>query len=87
MVRTKEELQALYDKFDRDVASYSRIMRSLLAIDQLFNVIVWNGSQDETISSHIGRKIVAGKANWFEIRLCKFLHRFEDNHCRKSLGE
>lgn len=31
-------------------------MRFLLVLDQMGNVLFWNGSQDETISSHIGRK-------------------------------
>jgi len=30
-------------------------MRLLLVLDQLGNVVFFNGSQDETISSHIGR--------------------------------
>lgn len=81
---TQEEL---YKKFDNDVAKRSRLMRLLLALDQLGNVLFLNGSQDETISSYIGRKIKRGEANWFEKKLCCFLHLFEYNHCDKSLGE
>ena len=80
----KEEL---FKKFNEDVKKRSRILRLLLAIDQFFNVALWNGSQDETISSHIRRRIDRGKANKFEIWLCSLLRRFERNHCRKSLGE
>lgn len=55
-MRTKEELEILYAKFDKDVQKRTRLMRAILAFDQFFNVVIWNGSQDETISSHIGRK-------------------------------
>jgi len=67
-------------KFDRDMKKRSRGMRFLLALDQMFNVLVFNGSQDETVSSYIGR---TGKAKW----LCKILKKFEHNHCAKSKGE
>jgi len=74
-------------KFKRDVAKRSRFMRFLLALDQLFNVLIWNGSQDETISSHVGRRITSGEAYRAEKWLCAFLRRFEGNHCKKSRGE
>ena len=56
----------LIEKFELDVKKRSRLNRFLLVLDQMFNVILWNGSQDETISSHIHRRIESGKANWFE---------------------
>ena len=80
----KEEL---YKKFDRDVAKRSRLMRLLLATDQWFNVLLYGGSQDETISSHIQRRIDNGTATWFDKKLCCFLNLFEESHCTKSLGE
>lgn len=86
-MRTPEELEILYAKFDRDVEKRSRLFRTLLVLDQLLNVVFWNGSQDETVSSHIGRRIKAGKATWFDKKLCYFLKKLEDNHCNKSLGE
>ena len=86
-MRTPEELEILYKKFDRDVAKRSRFLRILLALDQLFNVIFWNGSQDESISSHIQRRINKGTATWFDKKLCCLLKKFESNHCEKSLGE
>ena len=61
-MRSKEELEVLYSKFDRDVEKRSRWFRFLLVLDQMLNVIFWNGSQDETVSSHIGRRIREGKA-------------------------
>lgn len=77
----------LVEKFKRDVEKRSRFMRFLLVLDQMFNVLLWNGSQDETVSSHIGRKVQEGTATWFDKRLCCLLKRIESNHCNKSLGE
>ena len=86
-MRSKEELEILYSKFDKDVEKRSRWFRFLLALDQMLNVIFWNGSQDETVSSHIGRRIREGKATWFDKKLCCLLKKLEHNHCNKSLGE
>ena len=44
-------------------------------------------NKDETISSHIHRRIESGKANWFDKKLCCLLKKLEDNHCAKSIGE
>ena len=79
--------QELIKKFENDVKKRSRFMRFLLVLDQALNVIFWNGSQDETVSSHIGRRIERGDATWFDKKLCCFLKRLENNHCNKSLGE
>ena len=86
-MRSKEDLEILFAKFDRDVQKRSRLMRFLLSLDQMGNVLFWNGSQDETISSHIHRRIESGKANWFDKKLCCLLKKLESNHCAKSLGE
>ncbi len=86
-MRTEEEFKVLYMKFDRDVEKRSWLMRLSLVVDQFFNVLFWNGSQDETVSSHIGRRQDAGIATWFDNSVCWFLRKFEDNHCKKSLGE
>ena len=86
-MRSKEELEILFTKFDKDVQKRSRFMRFLLSLDQMGNVLFWNGSQDETISSHIHRRIESGKANWFDKKLCCLLKKLEDNHCAKSIGE
>ena len=77
--------ESLIKKFKNDVQKRNRLMRFLLVFDQMLNVIFWNGSQDETISSHIGRRISEGKATWFDKKLCCLLKRLEDNHCNKSL--
>lgn len=79
--------QELIDKFDRDVAKRSRLMRLLLVLDQMGNVLLWNGSQDETISSHIGRRIEKGTATWFDKKLCCLLKKLDNNHCVESRGE
>ena len=84
---TPEERLVLIEKFERDMKKRNRWYRFWLAVDQLFNVLFWNGSQDETISSHIGRRIEAGKANRFEKKLCCVLKKIESNHCQKAKGE
>lgn len=80
----KEQLIA---KFENDVKKRSYVLRLLLVLDQFFNVLIWNGSQDETVSSHIARRIKAGKANRVERAICLGLRKIEARHCIKSLGE
>lgn len=77
----------LYRKFDKDMAKRSRLMRFLLVLDQMGNVLLWNGSQDETISSHIQRRIDSHRATWFDRKVCCFLKLFEKQHCIESKGE
>ena len=79
--------KTLIEKFENDIKKRSRSKRLLLVIDQLGNVLFWNGSQDETISSHIHRRIESGTATWFDKKLCCLLKKIENNHCAKSLGE
>lgn len=86
-MRTEEELALLQAKFENDVVKRTRWMRFLLVLDQMGNVLFWNGSQDETISSHIHRRIKAGKATWFDKWLCCLLKKLESEHCMKSEGE
>lgn len=87
MKRTPEQLAELYAKFDDDMATKSRWYRFILSIDQMFNVLLLNGSMDETISSHIHRKQESGKSNKFLNFLCCLLSKLEYNHCYKSRGE
>ncbi len=77
----------LAQKFQNDVKKRSRFMRFLLVLDQMFNVLFWNGSQDETISSHIGRKIEEKRATKIDILLCKVLKKLQSKHCQRSIGE
>ena len=79
--------ELLVTKFKEDVKKRTYFFRLLLVLDQFFNVLLWNGSQDETISSHIGRKIQANEANVIEKIICKFLRILESKHCFKSIGE
>ena len=72
--------QDLIAKFERDTKKRSRWMRFLLVLDQMLNVVWLNGSQDETVSSHIGR---TGKHKW----LCNLLKKLQHNHCKRSIGE
>jgi hypothetical protein len=74
-------------KFEYDVRKRSRWQRLLLVLDQLCNVVCWNGSQDETVSSHIGRRIEAGRAIWIEKLICRGLRRLQNNHCQRAKGE
>ena len=78
---------ALYAKFDNDMKKRNRAMRFLLVLDQMFNVLIWNGSQDETISSHIHRRQLNGTATWFDKKICCLLKKLESEHCLKSVGE
>lgn len=87
MSRTPEQLTALYEKFDADMEKRSRWFRLAIAIDQFFNVLIWNGSQDETISSHIARRQEVGTATRFDNFICCILKKIEQNHCKKSEGE
>ena len=77
----------LVKKFEEDMNKRGRGMRFLLSLDQMLNVVFWNGSQDETVSSHIGRRIEDGKATWFDKKLCCLLRKLDYNHCKKSKGE
>lgn len=81
------EREKLYTKFDHDMAKRGRMMRLALAIDQFFNVLIWNGSQDETISSHIHRRKEKGIATRFDTLVCCALSKLEYNHCYLSRGE
>ena len=79
--------QELVNKFKNDMSKRSRLMRFLLVLDQMGNVIFLNGSQDETISSHIGRNIKDGNSTWIQRKVCYLLSKLENNHCNKSIGE
>ncbi len=80
-------MNQLFEKFDNDVEKRNKFFRLLLSIDQFFNVLLWNGSQDETISSHIARRKQKKTNNKFDDLVCCFLKKLESKHCKKSLGE
>lgn len=82
-----KHIQEEIDKFNDDVKNIPRWLRIAISFDQFVGCFIWNKSQDETISSYIGRKIRRNKANWAEKILCWFLGKLQNNHCIKSLGE
>jgi len=84
---TDAQRSILYSKFDRDVCRMPRWHRFFIAVDQVFAVLFWNTSQDETISSCIGRRIVAGNATWWDKLICKCLTIFQEKHCLRARGE
>lgn len=86
MTDEKQRAELIF-KFKNDVTKRSRLNRTLLAFDQLLNVVLWNGSQDETISSHIARRQADGISTWFDDMICRCLNKLESNHCRRAEGE
>jgi hypothetical protein len=60
----------------------TKAWRLALSHDQLGNTAM-NGHEDESISSRAGRK--AREGNVWACRLCKFLDKFDKNHCEKSI--
>lgn len=84
---TPEEREKLCAKFEHDMEKRGRLIRLALAVDQFFNVLIWNGSQDETISSHIHRRKEKGIATRFDNVVCCALSKLEYNHCYLSRGE
>lgn len=81
------ETQKLWDKFDNDIEKRSYIMRILLVLDQLFNVVFLNGSQDQTTSGHIAKRQYEKSSNWFMNKLCIILKKIEAKHCWLSRKE
>jgi len=69
--------------FDKDVRKRTYGWRLLLVIDQLLNVLVLNGSQDETMSSNIGRKIAKKQIQKVNLYFVKFLEFHKVNTARK----
>jgi len=84
---TEEQQKLLIEKFDNDVKYIPYWFRLLIAIDQFLNVLILNGSHDETISSNIGRKIANKTNTKGELILCKILRLLQNKHCKKNIGE
>lgn len=74
-------------RFDKDKEEFHYLFRLLLAVDQLVNVLLWNGSHNETVSGNIGRGIRAGGANKASRAICFVLRKLHSKHCIKSIGE
>ena len=60
-----------------------RWLRLLISFDQTINVAVFNGDEDETISSNAGKAMLRGK-RWGCV-LCRLLDLVDPNHCLKSI--
>jgi len=65
----------------------SYIFRLMVSIDQLLNVLLLNGSEDHTISGHVGyRALVTHKKKWlYAERFINTLFWFDKGHCRESI--
>ena len=61
-------------------------VRIMLSIDQFFNTIT-GGSEDETISSRMGKALENKKDCWFCVVTCKMLHWIDPNHCKDAIEE
>ncbi len=57
--------------------------RVLLALDQLANVVLLNGDEDETISSNAGKSARRG-LRWACV-LCRILDLADPGHCERSI--
>lgn len=55
------------------------LIRLLLAVDQFFNVLIFNGSEDETISSNFGKR---SGANFIRKAIDSILGK---DHCTKNI--
>ena len=53
---SEESIKKIHIKKFKEDMEEPYLWRLLLSIDQFFNVLLWNGAHDETISGHLGRK-------------------------------
>jgi len=62
------------------------LMRVLIAFDQFFNVLVFNGRPDHTISGRVGYFAIKGEkwALYWE-KIINTLFFWQADHCRKSI--
>ncbi len=62
-------------------------LRLLIALDQLFNVLILNGSEDHTISGRVGYKAhFTKKKRWlFLQKAIDAVFFFDKNHCYNSI--
>lgn len=63
-------------------------LRVLIGLDQFVNA-VFNGDVDETISSRLGRRFIAGKMTWrtpLSMVIFLWLEKLDPGHCVGSIG-
>ncbi len=65
----------------------SYTLRLMISIDQFFNVLLLNGSEDHTISGRVGYKaLTTQKKRWlYAEKLINTLFWFDKDHCRESI--
>jgi len=63
------------------------VLRLAIAADQFFNVLLFNGSEDHTISGHVGYNALRLKSRrWLAAqKIINTLFWFDKDHCRKSI--
>jgi len=63
------------------------ILKLLVALDQLLNVALFNGSEDHTISGHVGYKSLStGKKRWKILeKIINTIFWFDPDHCKNSI--
>jgi hypothetical protein len=66
------------------LANSARGQRLAVSFDQLANTAL-GGDEDETISSRAGKAAREGK--WWACRLCRWLDRFDPNHCENNIEQ
>lgn len=66
---------------------HSRLFRLLLAIDNTFNVLLLDGSEDHTMSGHVGyMSMTTNKLRWRILeKIINTIFFFDKNHCRNSI--
>ena len=59
----------------------------MIAVDQVFNVLLLNGSEDHTISGRVGYKsLTTNKKRWrYAEKFINTLFWFDKNHCFNSI--
>lgn len=65
----------------------SYILKLLIVIDAFFNVLIFNGSEDHTISGRVGHKAhTTKKRRWLILeKIINTIFFFDKNHCYKSI--
>lgn len=65
----------------------SYLLRLFIAFDQFLNVLFLNGSEDHTISGHVGYKaMITNKTRWLVAeKIINTIVFFDKDHCRKSI--
>lgn len=65
----------------------SRLLKFLLGIDNAFNGLIFDGSEDHTISGHVGyMSLTTNKKRWRILeKIINTIFWFDPNHCYNSI--